>query len=81
MFRKTVIAVSTLLGFVGTAAAIDDPVRLTSGQISGASIPNSEVCVFKGIPFAAPPTGDLRWRAPKPVAHWDGVRKTDQFSL
>ena len=36
--------------------------------------------IFKGIPFAAPPVGNLRWRAPQPVAHWDGVRKADQFS-
>ncbi len=32
------------------------------------------------MPYAAPPTGDLRWRAPKPAAHWDGVRKADTFS-
>jgi para-nitrobenzyl esterase len=35
---------------------------------------------FKGIPFAAPPVGDLRWREPQPVAAWAGVRKADLFS-
>ena len=35
--------------------------------------------VFKGLPFAAPPVGDLRWRAPKPVAAWQGVKKADKF--
>ena len=35
---------------------------------------------FKGIPFAAPPVGDLRWRAPKPVVPWQGVRRANQFS-
>ena len=79
MFRTTMIA-ATLFGFVSAAAAIDDPVHLTTGQISGADLPNSDVRAFKGIPFAAPPTGDLRWRAPKPAAHWDGIKKADQFS-
>ena len=36
--------------------------------------------MYKDIPFAAPPVGDLRWRAPQPPAHWEGVRKADQFS-
>ncbi len=35
--------------------------------------------IFKGIPFAAPPVGNLRWKAPQPIAHWDGVRKADAF--
>src|ERR1700735_1480474 len=60
-------------------AAIDLPVKLDSGLVSGVAATNPEVSVFKGIPFAAPPTGNLRWRAPQPVAHWDGVRKGDEF--
>jgi para-nitrobenzyl esterase len=38
------------------------------------------ILAFKGIPFAAPPVGNLRWRAPKPAAPWQGVRKAEQFS-
>src|SRR5580693_9170048 len=60
-------------------AAIDAPVPLDSGMISGITGTNTDVRVFKGIPFAAPPIGNLRWRAPQPVAHWDGVRKGDEF--
>ncbi len=60
-------------------AAIDAPVPLDSGMISGIAGTNPDIRVFKGIPFAAPPTGNLRWRAPQPVAHWDGVRKGDEF--
>lgn len=60
-------------------AAIDAPVQLDSGMISGITGTNPDVRVFKGIPFAAPPMGNLRWRAPQPVAHWDGVRKGDEF--
>jgi para-nitrobenzyl esterase len=37
------------------------------------------VRVFRGIPFAAPPVGDLRWKAPQPAAKWEGVRKGDEF--
>src|SRR5437870_5446798 len=38
------------------------------------------IAAFKGIPFAAPPTGALRWRPPQPVAKWDGIRKAEEFS-
>src|SRR4051812_48166716 len=61
------------------SAAIDAPVKLDTGMISGIAGSNPEVRVFKGIPFAAPPMGNLRWHAPQPVAHWDGVRKGDEF--
>jgi para-nitrobenzyl esterase len=37
------------------------------------------LAVYKGIPFAAPPVGDLRWRAPQPAAKWEGVRPADNF--
>src|SRR6187455_2367703 len=60
-------------------AAVADPVKIESGQISGADTATPSVRVFKGIPFAAPPTGDHRWRAPQPVAKWDGIRKADAF--
>ena len=36
--------------------------------------------IYRGIPFAAPPLGDLRWRAPQPASHWDGVRRADKFA-
>ena len=48
-------------------------------MISGAATSSPEVRVFKGIPYAAPPVGDLRWRAPKPAVHWEGTRKADEF--
>src|SRR5579863_5644761 len=61
------------------SAAIQEPVKTDAGQLSGVAGKNPEVRVFKGIPFAAPPIGDLRWKAPQPVAHWDGVRAADTF--
>ena len=61
------------------SAAIPDPVKTDSGLLSGVAGKNPEVRVYKGIPFAAPPVGDLRWKAPQPVAHWSGVRAADAF--
>jgi len=63
-----------------TSAAITEPVRLDSGLISGVSTDSPDLRVFKGIPYAAPPVGDLRWHAPIPPAAWSGVRHADQFS-
>ena len=59
-------------------AAIPDPVKTTDGLMSGVTLA-SGVRAFKGIPFAAPPVGDLRWKQPQPAAHWEGVRKADAF--
>ncbi|HXC59243.1 MAG TPA: carboxylesterase family protein [Steroidobacteraceae bacterium] len=53
------------------------PVKVAQGQLEGTD--ESGMRVFRGIPFAAPPVGTLRWREPQPVASWPGVRKADQF--
>lgn len=53
------------------------PVATATGLVQGVS--EKDLTVYKGIPFAAPPIGDLRWRAPQPVAKWDGVRAADKF--
>lgn len=52
-------------------------VTIDSGNIEGAT--ESKVRIFRGIPFAAPPIGDLRWREPQPVAPWQGIRKATEF--
>jgi para-nitrobenzyl esterase len=54
-------------------------VQTAQGKIEGQKEPDSAVVVFKGIPFAAAPVGDLRWRAPGPPAAWQGIRKAFQF--
>lgn len=53
--------------------------RVAEGQLLGVSAADPGVTVFKGVPFAAPPVGDRRWRAPQPAAAWQGVRKADAF--
>jgi para-nitrobenzyl esterase len=54
-------------------------VRTDAGVVQGTATSTSGVRAFKGIPFAAPPVGDLRWKAPQPVTSWEGVRKADAF--
>jgi para-nitrobenzyl esterase len=62
------------------ALAARGPVKLTAGQVMGAVSPESEnVSRFLGIPFAAPPMGDLRWRPPQAIDPWDGVRSAESF--
>ena len=52
--------------------------KVTGGVVSG--VAEGSVSIFKGIPFAAPPVGDLRWKAPAKVMPWSGVRKADAFA-
>jgi para-nitrobenzyl esterase len=59
-------------------AAVPPTVTITTGQLRGSMLGGS--AVFKGIPFAAPPVGDLRWREPRPVKPWSGLRDATAFS-
>jgi para-nitrobenzyl esterase len=52
--------------------------KVTGGIVSG--VAENGITIFKGIPFAAPPVGELRWKAPAPVTPWSGVRKADAFA-
>lgn len=49
-------------------------VQTQAGLVSGKTTDDQAVKIFMGVPFAAPPVGDLRWKAPQPVAPWEGVR-------
>ena len=60
--------------------AADYTVRIDNGLLSGAPGPRPEVRVFKGIPYAAPPIGDLRWKAPQAPASWASARDAKAFS-
>ena len=53
--------------------------RTTSGVVEGQISADGKVRSFEGIPFAAPPVGALRWKAPQPVAAWNSVRKATEF--
>ncbi len=62
-----------------TATKDFDAINVEGGQISGTLNKDGDVHIFRGIPFAASPVGDLRWKAPQPVKAWTGVRKCDAF--
>jgi para-nitrobenzyl esterase len=78
LIHAALVVAAALTLSVALPAAIPDPVRTDAGLLSGVTLP-SGVRVFKGIPFGAPPIGDLRWREPQPVTPWQGVRKADAF--
>ena len=64
---------------VGGAAPQTPPaaVRVDTGELQG--VVDDGIVSYKGIPFAAPPVGELRWRPPQPVARWAGVHQAAQY--
>src|SRR5215470_18049763 len=73
----SVVVFAIVIVFTRFASAADDTIKVDGGRISGTT--ENGVRTFKGIPFAAPPVGDLRWKAPQPVVPWKGVRKATEF--
>jgi len=59
-------------------AQLPKPIKVDGGLLQGTI--EHDLTVYKGIPFAAPPVGDLRWKAPQPAAKWNGVRIADKFA-
>ena len=73
-------AAGIALAAAGSAhAQLTGPVQTKDGMVEGVPGKLDGITVFKGIPFGAPPVGDLRWQAPQPVAKWDGVKKADSW--
>jgi para-nitrobenzyl esterase len=65
-------------GLLFAWASLAAPVRVEGGLVEGTL--EDGLAVYRGIPFAAPPVGELRWRAPEPVVKWDGVKRADKFA-
>ena len=83
MRRSLVFTPISLTITLALFAAQNDPMlvaKIDTGTVSGIEGKAPFMHIFKGIPFAAPPVGDLRWRAPQPVFKWEGIRKADTFS-
>jgi len=76
---KTLLSITAAAFAAGLAFAQQpDPVKTELGLVQGTN--ENGLAIYRGIPFAAPPVGDLRWRAPQPAAKWDGVNQTVKFS-
>jgi para-nitrobenzyl esterase len=80
-FAFALYSKSALAGWMLLCAGlmVAAPVRTASGLVEGSSSADGSVRVFKGIPFAAPPTGELRWKPPQPAPAWQDVRKANEF--
>lgn len=63
---------------VQSIAQQPSPVKVEEGMVQGTV--EDGLTVYKGIPFAAPPVGDLRWKAPQPAAKWEGVKQATKFA-
>ncbi|HUA96987.1 MAG TPA: carboxylesterase family protein [Terracidiphilus sp.] len=84
MYLKLPVAAATI--FLGLALGLHVPghsdpltVRTAQGRVHGKWINSQQVRAFLGIPYAAPPVADLRWRPPQPPLHWDGVRNATRY--
>jgi para-nitrobenzyl esterase len=78
---KSLLVSAALALSLATAASAASPnpvVSVTGGQIEGQLVTNGGA-TFKGVPFAAAPVGDLRWKAPQPVKAWSGARDASKF--
>ena len=73
---KRILFLAILAGGI-CAAQTPARVKVEGGLLQGTS--EDGLTVYRGIPFAAPPVGELRWRAPQPAAKWEGVKPADKF--
>ncbi|HWZ45866.1 MAG TPA: carboxylesterase/lipase family protein [Candidatus Saccharimonadales bacterium] len=78
--KRSFLTFFALLTVVSTALGMaNDPIRVEQGQLSGTTGKDPSVHVYRGIPFAAPPVGELRWKPPQPPAAWQGIREAKEF--
>ena len=73
--KKLLLSIAFLLPGMGMMAQTQ--VKTAGGILEGKDL--SGITVFKGVPFAAPPVGNLRWKAPQPAQKWQGVREAKEF--
>jgi para-nitrobenzyl esterase len=77
-FRLLLAGIAAAIAVTSAMAAADlATVKIESGAVHG--VGTAGVISFKSIPYAKPPIGELRWRAPQPVESWEGVREADKF--
>ena len=78
-FIASCLLITTSSFFLPSTNALDK-IKVEGGLISGTTNQSGDVHIYRGIPYAAPPIGDLRWKAPQPVQSWSGVKACNKFS-
>lgn len=78
MKKSLAVSILAILSVATCLAQTLEPVRVEQGLIRGTM--EDGLTVYRGIPFALPPVGDLRWRAPQPATNWDGVLEANRFA-
>ena len=83
---RLAMRISCALAVIGLASMLSAPaysatltVKTDKGKVAGKTINDGKVNAFMGIPYAAPPVGDLRWKATQPAAKWKGVRDATSY--
>jgi para-nitrobenzyl esterase len=79
-FLSTILTLIAVFTLTCTHAQQTAVISTKTGKISGAQSKDGKIVSFKGIPFAAPPVGALRWKAPQPVEKWKGIKDCSKFS-
>ncbi len=75
-----VICAIIIISSCSSKKGLLETVTTQNGKVAGEINDDSTVVAFKGIPYAAPPVGDLRWKDPQPVKNWEGVKECKTFS-
>lgn len=75
---KPLLFITALLCFGINYAQLSSTIKVREGQLQG--VQENGLTIFKGVPFAAPPVGDLRWHSPMPAAQWQGIRQATTFA-
>ena len=79
--KRLLSTLFVLFAVITVTSAQEQPLLKThveTGDVEG--VLDGQLAVYKAIPYAAPPVGDLRWKAPQPAQPWEGVRKCDEFA-
>ncbi len=75
----SIISALAMLGSTADGQSEQNQVPTRDGTLEGMLNPSTGIRAFKGIPFAKPPVGDLRWQPPQPLEKWQGLRQAHDF--